>query len=110
MVINQDKSMENERLMKIIVEKENIIREGSKVERLYMHKVKNQILLGKGSFGEVVSAEYNNEKVAIKKMENGEDAIVEMAIMLKTTNNTDLERDGGIQETQFHHGHQAEVS
>ena len=47
MVINQDKSMENERLMKIIVEKENIIREGSKVERLYMHKVKNQILLGK---------------------------------------------------------------
>ena len=43
-------------------------------------------------------------------MENGEDAIVEMAIMLKTTNNTDLERDGGIQETQFHHGHQAEVS
>ena len=58
----------------------------------------------------MVSAEYNNEKVAIKKMENGEDAIVEMAIMLKTTNNTDLERDGGIQETQFHHGHQAEVS
>ena len=54
MVINQDKSMES--------------------------MVKNQILLGKWSFGEVVSAEYNNEKVAIKKMENGEDAIVEMAI------------------------------
>ena len=82
---------ENERLKNIIREKENLIREGSKIEKLSNSKIKDVIEIGQGTYGTVISAKYNNVKIAIKRMDlDDEAAIVEMAIMLKTTNKRNL--------------------
>ena len=82
---------ENERLSDIIGEKENMIRDASKIEKLSNSKVKDVIEIGRGSYGTVVSAVYKHKKIAIKCMNiDNEAAIVEMAIMLKTTNKRNL--------------------
>ena len=81
---------ENERLSDIIGEKENMIRDASKIEKLSNSKVKDVIEIGRGSYGTVVSAVYKHKKIAIKCMNIDEAAIVEMAIMLKTTNKRNL--------------------
>ena len=79
------------RLKNIIREKENLMREGSKIEKLSDSKIKDKIEIGQGTYGSVISAMYNNVKIAIKRMDlDDEGAIVEMAIMLKTTNKPNL--------------------
>ena len=82
---------ENERLSNIIAEKENLMREGSKIEKLSNSKIKDKIQIGQGTFGTVIRAKYNNVTIAIKRLDlDDEAAIVEMAIMLKTTTKRNL--------------------
>ena len=85
-----DSKVIEEKLKRVILKKDELVMKASKIEGIEEKELKVVRKLGEGSFGEVFKASYKGETIAIKKMKNHPTSIIELTVLLKTSNSPNL--------------------